>query len=132
MKQVGFKPLSHDWKSVFWHDALKLLLVVYVDDFKLAGPSDNMAKGWKLISEKIKMEPYQSVGRYLGCDQKMFSTLATLPYNPRHSWMKDNPVKKSPPIIWHKESPKGKKNINIMKYDMRSFLEQCVEVSSCF
>eukprot|EP00975_Prorocentrum_lima_P029499 6192974-Prorocentrum_lima.AAC.1 len=28
---------------------LTLFLVVYVDDFKLAGPKANLAKGWKLI-----------------------------------------------------------------------------------
>jgi len=38
LKEVGFTRAAPDWKSVFRHEALDLLLVVYVDDFKLAGP----------------------------------------------------------------------------------------------
>ena len=66
---VGFRPLHPDcWSSMFWHDELRLLLAVYVDDFKMAGPAENIDKGWKLISGKIDMEPPEDVGRYLGCE----------------------------------------------------------------
>ena len=42
LKKVGFEAALTDiWKSVFYHPVKKLLLVVYVDDFKLAGPKDN-------------------------------------------------------------------------------------------
>ena len=34
---------------MFWHPELKLFLVVYVDDFKLCGPADNLKAGWDLI-----------------------------------------------------------------------------------
>ena len=45
--QVGFRPLHPDcWPSMFWHSELRLLLAVYVDDFKMAGPTDNIDKGW--------------------------------------------------------------------------------------
>ena len=66
---VGFERAAPEWKSVFRHVALDLLLVIYVDDFKLVGPERNLEKGWKLISSKIKMEPPQPVGRFLGCHQ---------------------------------------------------------------
>ena len=38
LKKVGFKPAPDPWKSVFWNKDLKVLLTVYVDDFKMAGP----------------------------------------------------------------------------------------------
>ena len=44
----GFTPVP-DWNSMYWHSKLKLLLMVYVDDFKMSGPCENMSKGWKLI-----------------------------------------------------------------------------------
>jgi hypothetical protein len=53
--------------SIF-HPELKLLLVVYVDGFKMSGPKENMSKGWSLIASKIDMETPGEVNRYLGCD----------------------------------------------------------------
>ena len=38
LKQVGFDLLfPSSWPSVFFHTGLRLLLAVYVDDFKMAG-----------------------------------------------------------------------------------------------
>ena len=38
---VGFiMPDPEGWPSVFFHPQLKLLLVVYVDDFKMSGPKE--------------------------------------------------------------------------------------------
>jgi hypothetical protein len=34
--EVGFESLGSEWPSVFYHSELKLLLTIYVDDFKLA------------------------------------------------------------------------------------------------
>ena len=52
----GFEPIN-DWRSCYVHKALKLYLVLYVDDFKLAGPAakdqhglSNVDKGWQLIT----------------------------------------------------------------------------------
>ena len=56
------------WPSVFWHPTLHLLMVVYVDDFKMSGPKENLAKGWKLIGERIDMDTPCTCNRYLGCD----------------------------------------------------------------
>ena len=50
----GFTEVPN-WKSVFWHGQLRLLLVVYVDDFKMAGPTENMSKGWDLIGKHLKI-----------------------------------------------------------------------------
>ena len=57
LKLVGFiMPDPEGWPSVFFHPELKLLLVVYVDDFKMSGPKENMSKGWSLIASKIDMD----------------------------------------------------------------------------
>ena len=66
-KAVGFKPVGEEWPSVYFHDGLKLLLVVYVDDLKMAGPQDNMKKGWELLRSKLNIEPATDLGLYLGC-----------------------------------------------------------------
>ena len=39
LTKAGFKPIQ-DWKSCFWHPKYKMLLVLYVDGFKLAGPKN--------------------------------------------------------------------------------------------
>ena len=38
---VGFIPIP-DWKSCFRHPRLDLMLIVYVDDFRLAGPKRHL------------------------------------------------------------------------------------------
>ena len=49
---------------------LRLFLSVYVDDFKLAGPDENLAKGWKLMVDSgLKLDPPGPLNRYLGCYQ---------------------------------------------------------------
>ena len=45
LSEVDFEPIDENWPSVFFHKRLQLFLMVYVDDFKLAGPSDNLAEG---------------------------------------------------------------------------------------
>ena len=60
--------------SVFFHPTLKLLLAVYVDDFKMSGPTDSMKKGWELISSKIDMDSPTPMGRYLGCEHQSQSS----------------------------------------------------------
>eukprot|EP00974_Lingulodinium_polyedra_P041546 3990403-Lingulodinium_polyedra.AAC.1 len=37
---AGFMPIEA-WPSCFWHEELRLMLSVYVDDFKMAGPTAN-------------------------------------------------------------------------------------------
>ena len=50
LTKAGFVAVLPDiWPSVFHHPKLDLLLVIYVDDFKMAGPEKNMDKGWKLL-----------------------------------------------------------------------------------
>ena len=74
LAEVGFfMPDPEGWPSVFFHDRLKLLLVVYVDDFKMSGPKESMKRAWELIGSRIDMDKPGTVGRYLGCDH-VYST----------------------------------------------------------
>jgi len=52
---------------MYFQKELKLLLVIYVDDLKLAGPKENLAKGWEMLRSKLKIEPETDLGLYLGC-----------------------------------------------------------------
>ena len=72
LKRGNFITVDPDlWPSVFWHPTLHLLMVVYVDDFKMSGPKDSLSKGWKLIGEHIDMDTPCPCNRYLGCDHKL-------------------------------------------------------------
>ena len=48
------------------HKDLKLVLLVYVDDFKMSGSKENMQAGWELIRTKIKMDDPTPIGKFLG------------------------------------------------------------------
>ena len=67
VRQLGFKPIGDEWPSMYFHEGLKLLLVIYVDDLKLAGPTENMTKGWSMLRTKLRIEPETDLGLYLGC-----------------------------------------------------------------
>ena len=67
VRPLGFKPIGEEWPSMYYHEALKLLLVVYVDDLKLAGPTENMSKGWSMLRTGLRIEPETDLGQYLGC-----------------------------------------------------------------
>ena len=75
--------------------------MVYVDDFKMAGPKENMEAGWKLIKKGLKIEDPKTIDKsgvlYLGCKQSV--DYITLP---------------------------DKTKITTMTYDMENFLESCV------
>ena len=66
LSSVGFERIP-DWHITFWHPQLKILLIVYVDDFKPSGPKCNLEKAWKLIQKGIILEPPTPLGLYLGC-----------------------------------------------------------------
>jgi hypothetical protein len=67
VRGAGFLPAGEEWPSCYMHPGLRLLLVVYVDDFKLAGPSQNMDEGWRLLRKGLAIEASTPVGLYLGC-----------------------------------------------------------------
>ena len=103
---MGFKEiLDGSWRSCFWHEALKVLLVVYVDDFKAAGPTAAVDKAWQLIRSDpksgsgIRVGRQEPLGLYLGC---------------RH-------------IESTRPHPTTKVMLRVVEYDMSDFLRSCVE-----
>jgi len=70
---LGFT-LVPGWECLYIHKEKQLLLSVYVDDFKLSGPEENIAPMWKLLGKEIELEdPTEFHGNtYLGCTQAEF------------------------------------------------------------
>ena len=50
-----------------WHPSAELLLVIYVDDRKMAGPTVNLPKGWNMLRQELRLEEETPLGLYLGC-----------------------------------------------------------------
>lgn len=62
----GWTPvLKEIWRHVFYHRNLHLLLVVYVDGLKMAGPKENLSKGWRSIAEVIDIDTPEPFGSFL-------------------------------------------------------------------
>jgi len=95
--KCGFEPVK-EWRSCFWHERLQLFLVVYVDDFKLAGPKTSFEEAWKLIRAGVKMGDPEEVGHYLGCRHEITSRI----------------------------DPVTKKQVRVMEYNCEDFLTDCV------
>ena len=69
VRSMGFQPVGEEWPCVYAHPELQLVLVVYVDDFKMASPKNNLKKGWELLCEKLIIEPETGLDLYLGFNQ---------------------------------------------------------------
>ena len=67
VQKVGFKPIGDEWPSLYFHPDLKLLLVIYVDDLKMAGPAHDLPQGWKMVRQELRLEDETPLGLYLGC-----------------------------------------------------------------
>ena len=86
------------WPSCYCHRELSLLLSVYVDDSKMAGPSENLDTGWKLILGVVEVDPPQPLTLYLGC------------------------------IHHRKTIVVGGRAFNVLEYDMGDFLKPTVQL----
>ena len=110
---VGFASVGScgEWRSVYHHDEYRVLMIVYVDDFKLAGAPKGVDACWKLIrgstiteedghvAPAIVLGPTEQVGHFLGC--------AHHPY-------------------YDVNTAKGG-NANVMVYEMHKLTRSCVE-----
>ena len=83
--RAGFAPVLRDaWPACYFHYSLKLFLVVYVDDFKLSGPSEALAPGWRSLRQGLDLDRPEPSGLYLGCKHESFqigSTCRGIIYN---------------------------------------------------
>jgi len=52
--------------SCFWFSDLKLLLIIYVDDLLLSGPSEHHAAFWAKLGGLVTLGPPEPMDRYLG------------------------------------------------------------------
>ena len=55
--EAGFEPLGESWPCAYFHPVTKMLLIVYVDDMKLAGPSQHMKATWEALGKNFKLYP---------------------------------------------------------------------------
>ena len=96
VEKVGFKPLGDEWPSLYFHPDLKLLLVIYVDDLKMAGPGLPLPRApWESVEAEQASEGRQryeehdryeeSGGRHFWTHTKnMFLHLRVLNYGQDH------------------------------------------------
>ena len=83
---IGFVEVP-SWRSVYHHYELQVLLVVYVEDFKMAGPPQGIREAWRRI--RLKVEDPTPFGLILGCRHEMGEaklgpngpTVRTMTYN---------------------------------------------------
>ena len=64
--KTGFRGIEH-WRSCYGHPDYKALLIVYVDDFKLACPAQYQNTVWSLLRKEIVMGEPSDPDRFLGC-----------------------------------------------------------------
>ena len=87
-----------EWNSCFVHKKLGLFLVVYVDDFLLSGPCENLEAAWTQIRSVVKLGKQGPLAQFLGCGHVV--SPAPIPQDP------------------------GRVEIAV---DMRKYLEQAIE-----
>ena len=76
----GWRQILPDtWNSIFYHDEHKCMLVVYVDDFKLAGPKDKLASAWKSLRSAVNIGEPEPFDRYFGCMHREFNQVKLPP-----------------------------------------------------
>ena len=79
LQSVGFRP-STSWPSCYYNAKLELFLTVYVDDFKMAGPRNNLKEGRALISNILEIEDPAPIHLYLGCLHEKKKTMNGPPF----------------------------------------------------
>jgi hypothetical protein len=68
LESLGWVQIGGGWPSCFWHPARGAMLVVYVDDFRMAGPAANIPLLWADIRTRIKFGEAERSGKFLGCE----------------------------------------------------------------
>ena len=72
VKSCGFENIP-GWECLFVNKEKKLFLSIYVDDFKMAGKSCNIAPMWEKLKKSIELEEPVPLEEnvYLGCAQQL-------------------------------------------------------------
>ena len=74
LAKLGFQPIPN-WPGCFSHPKWSTVLVVYVDDFKMAAPVRGLKSSWAAIAKVVNMGEPAPTGRYLGCDHADFDEI---------------------------------------------------------
>ncbi len=74
LTSIGWTRLAEEWPGTFWHQETGSMMIVYVDDFKLAAKHAEHDALWAAIRKVIDMDPETLDGRFLGCSHERFTT----------------------------------------------------------
>ena len=108
---------------MFWHPERKAMLVIYVDDFKMAAHKKDIAGLWKDLRSKIRMDEPTGPDRFLGCYHEEFNATRKdveelLQNHPSlHTREKDNP---EPVDMSNPKAP-----VRGFMYGMEKYLSNC-------
>ena len=123
---AGFEKIASDaWRGVFWHPKYMALLIVYVDDFKLASRKEDTKLIWKELQKRIDMGEPEPPDRFLGCYTKPFEArvcdVAEYLQNSPEWWPRGNDGQ---PLEF---TPKDKnKEVRGFVYDMKQYFEDAL------
>ena len=121
LEVAGFRPVPN-WAGCFVHKTLKAFLTVYVDDFKLAAAEKDAQTAWKLIRDQLQLEDPTPLDRYLGCNhcliERPLDKATKIPGRTLPRLSED--CRNGEPLP-------AKKIVRGLRYDMVSFVDQCVD-----
>jgi hypothetical protein len=95
--KAGFKPVKN-WRSTYFDESRKAILVIYVDDFKLSAPIKLIDGIWAELKKNLNLDTPIPSGKYLGCDHKITRCIS-----------------------------ETNGTLNVIEYDMEGFLNACVD-----
>ena len=94
----GYVPIPN-WRGCYWHPTKSIFLIIYVDDFKMAGPDKELEAAWKELRSEIDMDDPTPFGLFLGCKHTI-----------------------------HELHPKGApRPVKMMEYDVQGYLAKALQ-----
>ena len=119
LKAAGFDTIPN-WPGCYLHQRLSGFLVVYVDDFKLVAPKANLKALWKLIGQKLNLEPPTPFGRFLGCETKTYDVTLDPKQIPGFHTLSS--------VAEGEKQSSAHRKAKVMEYDMCLFMRSCVNL----
>ncbi len=124
---AGFEKIGTDaWRGVFRHPKYLALLIVYVDDFKLASRREHTQLIWKELKKGIDMGELEPPDRFLGCYTKPFQArvcdVAEYLQNAPEWWPRGNDGQ---PLDFVPENPN--QEVRGFVYDMKQYFEDALD-----
>ena len=123
LRAARFKEMI-GWECLFLHETYKVILSVYVDDFKMAGTKKGVAQAWKAIRgpDKLVLDEPQPFGAYLGCEQEVSTMKRSEAYER---------VQNTFPLVnggYHAPEPSDPdEEVKKIRWHMKGFHSQCLD-----